>query len=277
MIAKQERYLITIDLDGTLLTDDKRISPKTVAYLQKLDQLGHIIILASGRAERSTSRFARFLGLKNPVVSYNGVLTHSDYDENFKPRLVTYPLENIKAMIREIGIDKFENIMCETPDSVWLQKPDNQLSSFFDHKEVTVIYGDILQTLDVHPITFIFKFKEHTEEHKALAARVIRKYPNCDVRFWFDSDYGEIFYENVTKADGMELIAKHYGIPKERIIAFGDAENDIHMLERAHYGFAMKNANVVAKKSASYYTCRDNNHDGIIYELAKILDIPIDE
>ncbi|MGI6714093.1 MAG: Cof-type HAD-IIB family hydrolase [Bacilli bacterium] len=276
MIAKNQRYLIAIDLDGTLLTDDKRITAKTKAYLQKLDKLGHIIVLASGRAERSTSRFAALLNLKNPVVSYNGVLTLSDHDENFKTRMATYPLENIKAIIRSIGIDNLENIMCETPECVWLQKEDKQLSAFFDHNEVKVIYGDILQNLDVSPITLIFKFKEHTEEMKNQARKIIRQYPNYDVRFWWDSDYGEIFYQNVTKADGIASIAEYYKIPSERIIAFGDAENDIHMLSRAHYGFAMKNANLVTKKHAAYYTCRDNNHDGIIFELAKLLKIPID-
>ena len=56
------------------------------------------------------------------------------------------------------------------------------------------------------------------------------------------------------KTAGIESILKHYGIKKEEIMAFGDAENDIEMLQYAQIGVAMGNADDEVKEAADYVT-----------------------
>ncbi|MCX5775812.1 MAG: HAD hydrolase family protein, partial [Firmicutes bacterium] len=66
-------------------------------------------------------------------------------------------------------------------------------------------------------------------------------------------------------------IAKYYGIPHSQIVAFGDAENDIEMLDMAGVGVAMVNATDLCKAHANVITKKDNNHNGIVGTLKKLI------
>lgn len=86
MININERYLIAIDLDGTLLNDEKTISPLTMDVLKTLEKQGSFIVLCSGRASRSVQYFHdEVLKLESsPVICYNGHLSTNPHDETFK-------------------------------------------------------------------------------------------------------------------------------------------------------------------------------------------------
>lgn len=71
-----ERHLIALDLDGTLLKDDKTISPKTKTVLNKAREMGHVVMIATGRPFRSSELYYRELGLDTPIVNFNGAFIH---------------------------------------------------------------------------------------------------------------------------------------------------------------------------------------------------------
>ena len=66
------RYLIGLDLDGTLLNKKSKITFKTKNYIKKLSRKGHIVVLATGRPLRAMKQYYDQLGLKTPIVCYNG-------------------------------------------------------------------------------------------------------------------------------------------------------------------------------------------------------------
>lgn len=71
-----ERHLIALDLDGTLLTDDKEISPYTKNIIQQAIAKGHIVIIATGRPHRASIAYYHELALSTPMVNFNGALIH---------------------------------------------------------------------------------------------------------------------------------------------------------------------------------------------------------
>ena len=71
-----ERHLIALDLDGTLLKDDKTISRKTKEVLKKAKDHGHIVMIATGRPFRSSEMYYRELELDTPIVNFNGAFIH---------------------------------------------------------------------------------------------------------------------------------------------------------------------------------------------------------
>lgn len=76
------KYLIALDLDGTLLKDDKTISKATKDYLRKLEEDGNLIVITSGRALRSVLEYYKDIGLSSsPVIAYNG---HYSIDPNLR-------------------------------------------------------------------------------------------------------------------------------------------------------------------------------------------------
>ncbi|WP_419151931.1 HAD-IIB family hydrolase [Aeribacillus alveayuensis] len=76
----------------------------------------------------------------------------------------------------------------------------------------------------------------------------------------------------VNKAVGLQKIASYYNIPQERIIAFGDEDNDLEMLQYAGLGVAMGNAIPEVKAAANYVT-KTNEEDGVALFLQEVLTL----
>ncbi|HLT56180.1 MAG TPA: HAD hydrolase family protein, partial [Bacillota bacterium] len=74
------------------------------------------------------------------------------------------------------------------------------------------------------------------------------------------------------KAVGLKKVAQHYNIPKERIIAFGDEDNDMEMIDFAGVGVAMGNAIEPLKNIANHVT-KTNEEDGIAEFLEEYLQL----
>lgn len=68
MILLNRKYLIALDLDGTLLTDDKKIALPSKQIIQTLIDQGHIVVIATGRSNRMSILYYRELGLTTPMI-----------------------------------------------------------------------------------------------------------------------------------------------------------------------------------------------------------------
>jgi HAD superfamily hydrolase (TIGR01484 family) len=79
-----KKYLISLDLDGTLLYEWETISKPTLNYIEFLKKQGHQFVIATGRPYRSSVEFHSLLSLDTPLINYNGGLVTSKKDPNFK-------------------------------------------------------------------------------------------------------------------------------------------------------------------------------------------------
>ena len=79
-----EKHLIVLDLDGTLLTDKKTISPMTKQTLQKAREAGHEVMIATGRPYRASAPYYGELQLTTPIVNFNGAYTHHPLNSSWK-------------------------------------------------------------------------------------------------------------------------------------------------------------------------------------------------
>ena len=261
--------LIAFDMDGTLLTEKKEISLKTKEYLKELSKQGHKIVLASGRPSRSMKKYYEELELDTPLVCYNGAHVYSPKDPNFKAKSFEFPKEIIVDVIAKIK-PHIKNVMCEDEENIWVDKDDPYLDKFFWYDNMNVIYGDLAETLTKNPMTCIVQTPfEYRETHEI--EKVMEQYPGLSVRFWTGSPYFEIYFDETSKGASIQYIADYYNIPKERIIAFGDADNDKEMFERAGVAVAMVNGKESLKKKADLISFEDNDHDGIYHTLKHIL------
>jgi Cof subfamily protein (haloacid dehalogenase superfamily) len=266
-------YLIALDLDGTLLDDKKLILEHTKNFLMKLKKAGHKIVLATGRPIRSFKHYYEQLELDTPVVAYNGAYVAHPSDKQFKEIAFSFPAQVVKAIYHDVGPKYIDNIMCETNQHIWLIKEDNDLDSFFWHKNMNIILGDIRKTLTENPMTMIIKSIHRNAFSDQLIKKAVKKHAGLKLRFWGDSPFSEIYYSHISKASGLKKILKYYDIPSQRLIVFGDAENDKEMLKLARYSFAMLNGNRIAKKSAKKVTTHSNNDNGIFVELKKLIKL----
>ncbi|MEI5906511.1 Cof-type HAD-IIB family hydrolase [Bacillus spongiae] len=263
-----EKHLIVLDLDGTLLTDDKKISTKTKNVLHTLMKQGHEVMIATGRPYRASETYYNELGLTSPIVNFNGAFVHHPLDNSWgmfhEPMDLDVALEIVEAC-KEFS---FHNIIAEIMDEVYFHYHDERLIDIFSFGNPTIATGDLKKILTDHPTSLLI----HAEES---IVPMIRKHLSkvhaevIDHRRWAAPWHViEIVKKGLNKAIGIEIVAKRLGIPRENIIAFGDEDNDIEMIEYAGTGVAMGNAIPPLKDLANEVTL-SNEEDGIGVYLEK--------
>ena len=264
-----EPYIIALDMDGTLLNSKKEICFKTARYLRKLSKQGHKVIISSGRPIRSIERYYNQLKLDTLVIGYNGELIYSPNDPTFEPIRHTLDKDMIKEIIEKVGKNSL-NFMCETDDEIWIDKEDSYLANFFWYKNMNVHKGEMKDILDKNTMTFLMHVPEEYRNAGEIE-EITKKWSDIIPIFWIGKPYLEIHHNYTSKGAALKTIAEYYNIPKERVIAFGDATNDIEMFEFAKTSVMMSNSKWDLSKYTIMKSVKDNNHDGIMHTLKKIL------
>jgi Cof subfamily protein (haloacid dehalogenase superfamily) len=267
-----ERHLIALDLDGTLLKDDKTISPKNKEVLKRAKDEGHIVMIATGRPYRSSEMYYRELELDTPIVNFNGAFMHHPKNQSFG--FFHYPLDIkvAKDIVEACRSFHFHNIIAEVIDDVYFHYHDEKLLDIFSFGNPRITTGDLVDFLKDSPTSMLIHTEEHDlkqiREHLAeLHAEVIEQ------RSWASPWHViEIIKNGLNKAVGLKRAAEYYNIPAERIIAFGDEDNDLEMLEYAGHGVAMGNAIDQVKTTANEVTLT-NEEDGVGVFLIDLLNL----
>ncbi len=267
----KEKYLIALDLDGTLLNDQKKICKLTKRYLKRLNKQGVEIVLCSGRAPRSIINYYKELKINSPIISYNGALTFDPNRENFKEVGYKFDKEIVKN-IYDSTRDYVDSAMCENSEKIFIDKDDAFLFNFFHKSNLEIIRGDIKEILTDDTYTFVLKLKESAdteEKRNELKEKIEKIAPEYRLRYWWDCSYAELHFLEVSKAYAIKELAKSLNIKEDNVFVFGDADNDIEMLSSFKHSFFMKNGHPPVANYASFTTKKDNNHNGIMWELIK--------
>lgn len=266
------RHIIALDLDGTLLTDKKMISQRTKQVLLKAKEAGHLICIATGRPYRASIQYYQELQLDTPIVNFNGAFVHHPSNPSFGYYHTPLDIKTAKTIIQTCETFQVQNIMVEIIDDYYLRYYDEVFINTFTLGQNPLDYGNLQTLLKDDPTTIlVYPQENHVEELKnvlkAAHAEVI------DQRVWAAPwNIIEIIRAGINKAVGLKKIAEYYHIPRERIIAFGDEDNDLEMIEYAGYGIAMENAIDSLKNIANFIT-KSNEEDGIALYLEEHLHL----
>ena len=253
--------LIALDLDGTLLTTDKRISQATVAALSDAMHIGGArVVLASARPPRTTLGFHRQLALDTPVICCNGalvqmpetgkVIIHRPIGAKFAMQAVSlargiYPKVIVSAEILDKWCTtRFNEAYLSSPDSTsrpdvvapvesWLNRPVTKLLLVGSRAKLTKIGVLLRKELSSELVV------AQTEEHLL-----------------------QVIHKLASKALSLRSVATQLGIGADEVMAIGDNANDAGMLRWAGVGVAMANASPTAMEAADYVT-ESNDADGV--------------
>jgi hypothetical protein len=261
--------LIACDLDGTLLTPEGGISPRTAAVLARAKAAGARIVPATGRPIRGVLEVLAHPALRGLAVCSNGAVLY-DYAEDRVLAASTITAQQLKAAIGAalsavpgctFAVDRLD------PESLlptaMLTGPDYRHA----WPEPAAAETD-LDDLASEPVTkLLVRHIGMTSED--LAARLA---PLLDgevgVTFSVPNGMVEIVPGGVTKSVGLARLAEAAGFPPPRTIAFGDMPNDIDMLRSADHGVAMSNAHPDVVAVADEVTA-SNAEDGVALVLER--------
>lgn len=267
-----EKHLIALDLDGTLLKDDKTISQKTKDVLRKAREQGHIVMIATGRPFRSSEMYYRELELNTPIVNFNGAFMHHPLDSSWGTFHSPLDIKVAKDIVEACRSFQLHNIIAEVIDDVYFHYHDEKLLDVFGMGDPRITTGDLKEFLTDSPTSMLI----HAEEHDV---QTIRKHLSdvhaevIDHRRWAAPWHViEIIKSGLHKAVGLKRASDYFQIPPDRIIAFGDEDNDLEMLDYAGKGIAMGNAIDKLKTVAKDITLT-NEQDGIAVYLSDLLNI----
>jgi 5-amino-6-(5-phospho-D-ribitylamino)uracil phosphatase len=260
--------MVAIDLDGTLLTSTKKISPQTAETLRAAAGAGVKIVIASARPPRSVRAFYEQLGLDTLTINYNGALI---WDEPRKTPHTHIPMP--PGLVRRIILfarDMFPEVLasCEVLDSWYTDRHDpaytTETGRIFKPDLVAplddFLKGPVTKLMllgDPKMITLLHDFVQTFFEQHCTAIRA-------------DPELIQVMNMRASKATAMKTVADHYGVALEEVMAIGDAANDVPMLQAAGVAVAMDNAHPLVKETADWVAPSNDDH-GVAAALKKFL------
>ncbi|MDR3259932.1 MAG: HAD family hydrolase [Fusobacteriaceae bacterium] len=249
--------LVVCDLDGTLLNENSEISDKTKITIKKLTEMGINFAIASGRSVVSVTRFRNELGIRMYFICNNGANIYNESgDVIFSAPMEDYTVEKIVKFLidRNINYNGFDenNIYIHSLDSGRIVSLENK---YFSVKEIIKMdyYPKMSKLLAKGEPDVILKAKEQMlKEDFAKDLDITISQPFCL----------DVVDKNATKGDGVKLLARNLGISTDEIMAFGDGDNDLNMLESVGHPVVMENA-MESLKVRFNHVAESNRNDGV--------------
>ena len=238
--------LAAVDLDDTLLGPDKKVGEPNRTAVDRLRDLGCEVILASGRRHDNMLSFHRDLGLDGYAVSCQGAAARHVRTGQF---LHHAPLDApMAAEVTQTGLQRRVTVMywssqgvCASERSPWVQRYEADC-----HDPVPV--ADVAGMLHKPAEKVIWAAEPPLIA--ALAPQMQRRYHGRLNVIVTDDWFLEFSSPGATKAAGVGAIARAKGVEPEEVLAFGDGNNDVAMLEWAGLGVAMSHARPAARAAA---------------------------
>jgi Cof subfamily protein (haloacid dehalogenase superfamily) len=262
--------LIALDMDGTLLNEDKVISQRTHETIAALKVMGKRVVLATGRPLKGVMNYVHELNLLDEhdyVVTYNGALVQSTHNNKI---LLDIPLS--VAAYRELydlSLELGVHIHALTSDSVLTPQNNPYTDIEASINQIPIVVGAVNE-LDEDTMIVKVMF---IDEPGILDAAIL-KLPQ-----WVKDKYTivksaafflEFLDPKVNKGAGVKAIVEKLGLGQHQVICVGDAGNDLAMIEYAHLGVAMGNATDDVKAAANYVT-KTNQEDGVAHVIEKFM------
>ena len=257
--------LVAVDLDGTLLNDSKQISARTVNALRCLPNSGARVVIASARPPRSVRHVYRELGLDTWQINYNGALV---WDEPNRRAVYHRPMQGeVVRQIIDAVRDRYEEVLvgCEVLDRWCTDRFDETYTT----ETGRLFKPDLVAPLEEfcnQPITKLMFLADPgtiTRFDSVLAGL-----PFAVTIVRSDPHLVQIMDAAASKGEALRLVAEHYGVPMQQVMAIGDAVNDVPMLQAAGVAIAMDNAHPDVKAVADWVAPSNNDH-GVHAALAR--------
>ncbi len=261
-----EQKALFLDLDGTLLNDQKEITDGNREAINRALAAGHKVVITTGRPLVSAVLQAEKLGLDGEgcyVIAFNGGMIQ-DMGSGQLLHKTTIPLPLVYELVDEANR---RNVHIQTYDDRYvLVEPrcDNESVRRYNSLikvEHRVI--DSVREMTAEPPKALVSNYHETECLVSYQEWIRANYSDVLDCFFSCDNYVEVVPKGTNKGAAVLQLAELLGIPQKNTIAAGDAANDLAMLRAAGLGVAMANGTDEAKAAAGYITQRDNNHDGI--------------
>ncbi|MCV7302902.1 HAD family hydrolase [Mycobacterium barrassiae] len=257
--------LIASDVDGTLLTDDEKITDRTRAALTAAVDSGTRFVLATGRPPRWVAPVVDALGFAPIAVCANGAVIYDpSIDRIVSARTLS---EEMLAELAEIAtrvipgaglaVERVGESAHDAATPQFVSSPGYE-HAWLNPDNTEVSMEDLLSA----PAIKLLIRKAGAQSADMAAALAEHIGHQGDITYSTNNGLIEIMPLGISKASGVAEVAAPLGITARDIVTFGDMPNDVPMLAWAGHGVAMGNAHPDALAAADEVT-GTNAEDGV--------------
>jgi Cof subfamily protein (haloacid dehalogenase superfamily) len=252
--------LVVTDVDGTLVTTGKTLTPRAIAAVERLHDAGIAFSICSSRPPFGLRMLVEPLGLRLPFGGYNaGAIVNPDDFAIVEQKLVAPD-----AAREAVETFRAQGIDCWVfDDARWLVA--NPQGSHVAHETRTVeTPPTVVPGFTAAHFAAVGKIVGPSDDHALVARLAEQLRARLDGRA--NVARSQLYYCDVTapgvdKGRLIDLLAARLGLPQDEILVLGDGDNDVQMFARAGFGVAMGNASD-AVKAAAQATTLSNDEDG---------------
>ncbi len=264
--------LLVLDVDGTLVDNERKISKRTLATLLKVQQMGVRIVLASGRPTYGLMPIAKALELGNYggfIISYNGcqIINAGNGEILFERRINPEMLPYLEKKAHKNSFDIFtyhdDTIITDSPENEYIQN-EAQLNNL-----KIIVEDDFSTAIDFAPCKCVL-VGDDEEDLIGLEEHWKKRLDGTLEAFRSEPYFLEVVPCGVNKANTLGVLLEQLGVTREEIIAIGDGVCDVTMLQLAGMGIAMGHSQDSVKVCADYVTA-SNEEDGVAQAVEKLI------
>ncbi|WP_138494295.1 Cof-type HAD-IIB family hydrolase [Paenibacillus pinistramenti] len=281
--------MIAVDLDGTLLNYEGRISPENAAAIRDAQSQGILVTIATGRAYYDVQQICRQADILTPVIGANGATMHDQSGSS----LHSVPMPRDKAMevlewleaqeyYYEVMTDRAiyspqngHELMTIEMDRVLSSRTDLSLQTLLHAAEKQYAQHGILRIPSYQNVPLdaeIYNILAFSFMEPKLEAGRSRFRQDAELTLVVSADHNfEVEHPEASKGQALARMAELHGIPLSEVMAVGDSYNDLSMLKIAGRSVAMGNAHQQIKDACGEVTL-SNQENGVAHAIRQVLE-----
>ena len=259
--------LVVADVDGTLVTPDKILTPRARAVVHTIIKAGITFTITSGRPPLGMKALIDELGHRSPVAAFNGGL------------VVRPDLSIIRGHLVPNGIaQSVTRILTKHNLDVWIYGDNDwyvtsRHGPHVDREEWTVRFSPTVVSTYRGLLDRVVKIVGVTDDEQAMAqclAEVQQQFGRLVSAALSQPYYLDVTHPKANKGEVVRALSALLGIPAADIVTIGDMPNDVLMFERSGVSVAMGNANPEVQRAATFVTS-SNREDGFALAMERFV------
>ena len=259
--------LFVSDVDGTLLTPDKRLTEESIRAVVKLGQAGIIFAVTSARPPQGLAMLAEPLGLTTPRGALNGALIVDGDMRILEERTID---DNLGAPIIEL--------LSAQGLSVWVYRGSDwfvldENGPHIEHESQVVGFRPT-KLSDFRSVegglTKVVGVSDDVSVGAAASAAIREKFGSHVSATRSQAYFLDVTHPEANKGRVVRFLAALYDVATEEIATIGDMENDVSMFTESGLSIAMGNAEASVKHAAAKVT-RSNDEEGFAHAVDQFL------
>lgn len=260
--------LIAIDLDGTLLNSQHTLTERTEKAIQAARAQGIQIILATGKTRSSALSVIAKLNLDTPGIYVQGLVTH-DGDGSIRHQSTLKP--EIARQVMTFAEDRGFSLIAYSGTAIYVRQRNKDVDVLLEYGEVEPkVVGPLQNLLGRMAINKIAAIHVADERRVTALRWQLGMQLNGTSRLMQAGvpTMLEVLPPGGSKGAALKVLLKDLNIPTSQVMAIGDGENDIDMIQQARIGVAVGNAGQKVKEAADQVVA-SNDEDGVAEAIEK--------